>query len=140
VGSSASGTEAFRWTSDSGMVGLGDLTGGDFSSQAHAVSADGSVVVGRGKSDSGYEAFIWDDTNGMQSLKDILVNDFGLALQLTDWTLTEAWGISGDGLTIVGTGKNPGGCNEAWIATIPEPATIFLLGLSSLICLRIHRF
>src|SRR5262245_37489475 len=46
VGSSysASGLEAFRWTSGGGMVGLGDLPGGSFGSAASGVSADGSVV------------------------------------------------------------------------------------------------
>jgi probable HAF family extracellular repeat protein len=44
--SSASGAEAFRWTSGGGMVGLGDLPGGGFESTAEAVSADGSTVVG----------------------------------------------------------------------------------------------
>ena len=48
--SSASGTEAFRWTSGGGIAGLGDLPGGGFSSRANAVSGDGSVVVGLGKS------------------------------------------------------------------------------------------
>ncbi len=43
---SASGREAFRWTSGGGMVGLGDLPGGESDSEANGVSADGSVVVG----------------------------------------------------------------------------------------------
>ena len=43
--SSASGSQAFRWTAGSGMVGLGYLPGGTNSS-ATAVSGDGSVVVG----------------------------------------------------------------------------------------------
>lgn len=42
------GDEAFRWISDTGMVGLGDLAGGRFWSGAQAVSANGSVVVGFG--------------------------------------------------------------------------------------------
>ena len=45
-GSSASGYEAFLWTSGSGMVGLGDLPGGSTESSAYGVSGDGSVVVG----------------------------------------------------------------------------------------------
>jgi hypothetical protein len=39
--------EAFRWTAESGMVGLGDLPDGQVLSNALGVSADGSVVVGR---------------------------------------------------------------------------------------------
>lgn len=48
-----SGREAFRWTSASGMVGLGDLNGGSFDSQAFGVSDDGSVVVGYATWDGG---------------------------------------------------------------------------------------
>ncbi len=46
TGASAFGTEAFRWTADDGMVGLGDLPGGGFFSAASGMSADGSTVVG----------------------------------------------------------------------------------------------
>ena len=45
-GSVPEGWEAFRWTPDGGMVGLGDLPGFIFYSSAHDVSADGSVVAG----------------------------------------------------------------------------------------------
>ena len=45
-GASSGSNEAFRWTEKSGPVGLGDLPGGGFRSQAYAVSADGSIVVG----------------------------------------------------------------------------------------------
>src|SRR5438876_4812270 len=47
LSTSAAGEQAFRWESGV-MTGLGDLPGGDFSSAAYGVSADGSVVVGRG--------------------------------------------------------------------------------------------
>ncbi len=36
--------EAFRWRRAGGMVGPGDLPGGNFGSEAFFVSADGSVV------------------------------------------------------------------------------------------------
>jgi probable HAF family extracellular repeat protein len=134
---SASGYEAFRWTSASGMDGLGDLAGGSFYSYAYGVSADGSTVVGGGISASGNRAFIWDERNGMQNLRDVLINDYGL--DLTGWTLRTAYGISDDGLTIVGDGLNPDGYGEAWIATIPEPGTLFLFGLGALGLIRKHR-
>jgi hypothetical protein len=104
------------------MVGLGDLGGGIFSSIAKAASYNGSVVVGRGNSGSGDEAFIWDQTNGMRSLTALLVNDFGL--DLTDWTLTEAIGISDDGLTIVGWGNDPNGNSQAWMAVLDPPPPV----------------
>ena len=37
-GVSSNGAEAFYWTSQSGLVGLGDLAGGDFASNAKDAS------------------------------------------------------------------------------------------------------
>jgi probable HAF family extracellular repeat protein len=128
-GRTASGQEAFRWTVDDGMVGLGSLPD-DYSSVANATSADGSVVVGSSTS----EAFVWDQAYGTRSIADLLVNDFGL--DLTGWTLKAATGISADGLTIVGQGTNPSGDPEAFIATIPEPGTLAVLGLGVPVLLR----
>ena len=77
---------------------------------------DAVRLVRRGRSGSGIEAFIWDQANGMRELDEVLT---ALGLDLTDWTLAEARGISSDGLTIVGFGINPDGDTEAWMATIP---------------------
>jgi probable HAF family extracellular repeat protein len=110
--------EAFRWTQSDGMVGLGDLPGGGVHSNAIGVSADGSVIVGWGTTDQGQRAFIWDEANGMRSLEDVLINIYGI--DLTGWTLTNAYDISADGMTIVGEGSNMGD-SEAWVATVPGP-------------------
>lgn len=119
LGRSASGKEAFRWTSGGGMVGLGDLPGGIFESQAHAVSADGSVVVGDSRSASSLlEAFLWTSGTGMQNLRDLLIA--GGVTSVTNWRLASATGVSADGHTFVGYGVNPTGDSEAWIATIPD--------------------
>jgi probable HAF family extracellular repeat protein len=96
------------------MVGLGDFPGGDFFSLAYQVSGDGTVVVGMGSTAQGFEPFIWNQVHGMRRLHDVLTQDFGL--DLTGWVLFEARGISADGRTIVGTGTNPSGNTEAWIA------------------------
>ena len=96
------------------------------SGHASGVSADGSVVVGVGASSSGGEAFVWDETNGMRALIQILADQ---GIDMTGWNLKGATGISADGLTIVGSGINPLGNYEAWIATIPEPGTATLLAL-----------
>jgi probable HAF family extracellular repeat protein len=120
VGSSdsMSGNEAFRWTHSGGMVGLGDLAGGHFISTAFAASADGATVVGQGDSASGYEAFFWDASHRMRSLKEVLIDDFGLGARLAGWTLTSANDISADGQFIVGSGVNPNGNTEAWLARL----------------------
>ncbi|NUQ46295.1 MAG: PEP-CTERM sorting domain-containing protein [Phycisphaerae bacterium] len=120
-------TQAFRWTTSSGMVGLGDLPGGVTTSLAFDVSDDGNVVVGWGVSAVGAEAFIWDPLNGIRSVRDVLSVDYGL--DLSGWTLSQAYGISGDGRVITGYGVNPAGQTEAWIAIIPEPNTLILLML-----------
>jgi uncharacterized membrane protein len=128
-------SEAFCWTEAGGVVGLGYLPGGLEQTQAFAVSADGSVIVGRGSvgyappgdslSQAFYEAFIWTPDEGMRNLRDLLVAECGL--DLTGWTLASATGVSADGRTIVGTGVDPEGNTEAWMAVIPEPATLSLL-------------
>ena len=93
-----------------------------FQTTAHAVSADGSVIVGG----SAEGAFIWDEPNGTQSLRDLLIDE---GVDLTAWTLQAATGISADGRTIVGYGTNPLGQTEAWIATVPEPTALPLLAV-----------
>ncbi len=118
--------EAFRWTAETGMIGLGDLPGDFVHSAAVAVSADGSIVVGIGCTEmfdmgcDGPEAFIWDELNGLRNLRDVLVDELGL--DLTGWTLTSVTDMTPDGRTIVGTGTNPNGDPEAWIAILGEPA------------------
>ena len=75
---------------------------------------------------AGERAVIWDATNGMQELS-VFLNALGI--DTTGWTLSEAAAISDDGLTIVGTGTNPNGLTEGWIAVIPESGTALLMGL-----------
>jgi probable HAF family extracellular repeat protein len=96
----AASTEAFRWTpvvnGAGGMVGLGDLAGGDFYSTATGVSADGAVVVGRSNSTSGVEAFRWtpvvNGAGGMVGLGDLAGGGFD----------STAYGVSADGAVVVG--------------------------------------
>jgi len=126
-------SEAYRWTASGGMEGLGFLPGSAPSSKAYGVSADGTVIVGSAVSDAttatGKDAFIWDETHGMRGLSSVLGAS---GLDLTGWALGTAYGISADGLTIVGTG-NHNGRTEAWIASldvtaVPIPGAVWLFG------------
>jgi probable HAF family extracellular repeat protein len=71
AGESASGQEAFRWTTEGGMQELGDLPGGAFQSVAYGVSVDGAIVVGGSASANGDEAFRWSAPDGMTGLGDL---------------------------------------------------------------------
>ena len=70
---------------------LGDLSGGFFSSYGHAVSADGSAVVGYSNSASGNRAFRWTAAGGMVNLDSSVGGGYSQAL-----------GVSADGSTVVG--------------------------------------
>lgn len=116
--------EAYRWTSATGMVGLGYLPGGLTFSRANATSADGSVVVGESWTDAGEEAFRWTEALGMQSLRELLIAS---GIDMTGWKLRGAAATSADGTVIVGYGTNPAGHSEGWIAdlrTVPEPSSV----------------
>jgi len=108
--------EPFIWDSLSGMRGLG--TG--LPDQLHAaadISADGSIIVGPPEGFTA-TAFIWDQVHGIRKLHEFLTNELGL--KLTGWTLHSAAAISDDGRKIVGSGTNPKGQAEAWLAVIGE--------------------
>jgi probable HAF family extracellular repeat protein len=123
-------SEAFKWTASEGMVGLGQLPGFSDIGEAFAASANGTTIVGQSININSLErrAFTWDESNGIRELQTVLSS---LGLNLTGWTLTEATGISDDGLTIVGTGINPNGDHEAFIATLPEPGAVVLMTLGA---------
>jgi uncharacterized membrane protein len=107
--------EPFIWTQADGMVGLGIPEGFDFSA-VYDMSADGSIVVGQALSFTApAEAAIWDKIHGYRLVSDVLANDFGL--DLGAWRLEIASGISDDGMVICGTGINPNGDFEVWVAT-----------------------
>jgi probable HAF family extracellular repeat protein len=97
--------QAAVWYSQTHLVSLGFLHGGNFS-KATAVSADGSVIVGNasdGAANNRHTAFRWTAATGMQSVEEWIRAAGGSPSGLdTD----EALGVSGDGLAVVGALKN----------------------------------
>jgi probable HAF family extracellular repeat protein len=124
--------EPFRWTSNSGMVGLGYLSGAT-AGDAYAVSSSGDVVVGS----SGLRAFSWSQPTGMVALPNFVsgyqyqanaVSSNGLYAAgfyypssgatsiATTWTPgigtasgQESFGITADGTITVGVRSTPTG-------------------------------
>lgn len=100
--------EAFRWTPETGMEGLGALPGHTGGSDAQAVTADGTVIVGNSAGVPhlhhrfNYERakpFVWDEHHGMRDLEQLLRTDHGMSdLPPLRWTR----GISDDTKTLVG--------------------------------------
>lgn len=119
-GTSAAGNEAFRWTAHDGMVGLGYLHAGSSSSYARGVSGDVLMIIG----DSVGTAFLWTAATGMVDIKSLLLAH-GVT-GVAGWQLTVGAAISADGHTLAGTAFSPAGRSEAWVATIPEPASAVL--------------
>ena len=116
----------WRWSADEGKVYLGWVSDPLEEGVANAVSADGSVIVGWINDEPRNNAFVWDAENGIRHLKTALEGEFGL--DLSEWQLQRAYGVSADGRTIVGRGMH-NGYYEAWVAYIPEPSGLCLLAL-----------
>jgi len=96
------GPQAFYWRAADGMVGIGDLPGGPFTSLASATNSDGTVIVGFGKSaasGNNYEAFRWSAAQGFTPLGDLPGSDF----------MSQAYSVSADGNTVVGIGRSLAG-------------------------------
>lgn len=84
-----------------------------------AVSSDGSVIVGYGDAGDGPTvAMIWDAAHGARRVDSILADGGAIG-----WRLHQATGVSADGRTIVGYGRNAQGNFEGWVVVVPEPST-----------------
>ncbi len=111
--------EAFVWTRDGGMVGLGDRT------RAVALTADGCSAVGTllHAQYVGDSVVIWDPEAGTQRTLESILRDAGVTIPLGG--LRAPIGISDDGTTVAGNGAYGG----PWLVVVPEPGTAPLLAL-----------
>jgi probable HAF family extracellular repeat protein len=115
VGASPNG--AFRWTRSSGLQALGMFGGPGASSEAQAVSGDGTVVVGNSLLPGSdiYHAFRWTMATGMQDLGSIPA------------AISYAVGANADGSVVVGMSHEVFGQGFRWtsqpgVVGIPSPA------------------
>jgi probable HAF family extracellular repeat protein len=97
-GTTSQGEQAFRWTKETGMVGLGNLSNGSFrGTWANDVSAQGTVIVGYGDPvGSGwdtYRGFLWTQAAGMVEVG-----------SLNGSARFMAFAVSADGRVVVGDG------------------------------------
>ncbi|QDT74826.1 hypothetical protein [Lacipirellula limnantheis] len=102
------------WTEATGMVRLGQWTNGyatDVSAAKIAISGYGNPNLG------GDGAFRWTPASGTRSVKSLLT-DAGIDMTGWDMTTGHSTYLSADGRTIVGTGKNPNGKFEGWLAEL----------------------
>lgn len=100
------GQEAFYWTEQDGLVGLGYISDEDDFSRAWGVSADGSVIVG----DGNIAPFVWSREDGML---DIGTLGFPRSRH-------SAIAVSDDGRVVVGTSKNSDGVLESFVWTAQD--------------------
>jgi uncharacterized membrane protein len=150
---------AFMW--QGGVFTPLGAQGPAMDSDADAISADGTVIVGRSAGafrweggvmqsipistavdvaadgsvivgNIGGQAVVW-YAGGVISL---LYDQFNTAgLNVTGWTLDGVWAVSDDGLTFAGTGINPSGNREGWVGhldvLVPEPSAVLLLAVGA---------
>jgi probable HAF family extracellular repeat protein len=114
---------ALRWTEETGTLILPPTPDGAIPfCLPCGMSQDGSVIagiatLGMTPSSDGFDVFIWDQIRGTRNFREVLTNEYDLADALAGWELGFSdISVSADGRTIVGTGTNPQGNQEAWIA------------------------
>ena len=101
--------EAFRWTFDSGMEGLGTTPNG-VASIARAVSGNGTAVVGESVATPVREALFWTEGSGMIALP-----------HLPGLVSSAATAISADGRVIAGWSQGSSVAKAVrWIGGLPE--------------------
>jgi probable HAF family extracellular repeat protein len=110
-------SQAFRWTETAGMGALGSGQEGLGDLVAAGMSGDAGVMVGWATSAPGEAAVIWSAASGWSRLEDFLRTRY--LIELNGWTLRRATGISDNGLTLVGQGRNPQGRLEGWVLNLP---------------------
>ncbi|MEZ4279188.1 MAG: hypothetical protein R3F21_06150 [Myxococcota bacterium] len=90
--------QAFLWTEESGMIGLGSEHGSGYG-EAVGISADGSTVVGITTEAGPYAPFVWTESSGLRPLA--APTGFGWSSFPDSFFSLD---VSGDGSVVVGGG------------------------------------
>jgi probable HAF family extracellular repeat protein len=120
----AFGSEAFLWSSGTGVMALGKLAGSTASFGA-GVNADG-VAVGWTESAAGDVAFLWSSGGGMQSLDGLLQDSGG-------WQIQRARSINDAGYIVGNALSADGQLRAVMLVPVPEPASWAMLGAGALL-------
>jgi uncharacterized membrane protein len=142
-------SEAYRWTTETGFQQLPTLSGRPYAA-VRDITPDGIWVFGQSWTNPGDNLlsptldrlvpWLWSEETGTLNLLEIFKNQ-GLGPSIEGWESLWDGGanfgrISANGRAIIGTGRNPEGFLEGWVAyldpiTSPEPtgAALALLAL-----------
>jgi uncharacterized membrane protein len=107
---------AFRWTQAAGFIELpsdpelGSIT------YATATSFDGRRIVGYNATENGSEAIIWEIDGSVRTVRSALSEED--ISKFEGLELNFPWGISDDGTTIFGLGRDSTDMQSSWIVTI----------------------
>jgi uncharacterized membrane protein len=130
---------AARWDSAGNVFALGAISGTtEQNSIAFAVSGNGTIIVGQAvlNGNNGSVGLVWDAPHGSRSAASFLTDN---GVSFAGWQLTSVSGISADGTTLVGMGIDPSGQTEGWVAVVPTPASIMVLGGAAVVLGRRKR-
>jgi hypothetical protein len=114
--------ELFLWTSGSGMVSLGKPAGYDEYNNVGGMSADASVLVEGAGDSTGVNpdtAFIYPTAAHIYYDLGALIAQAGAAASIAGWSELTPFGVSDDGTTLFGSGTDPNGFTQGWVAHFP---------------------
>jgi len=113
------GDRSFLWSEQAGIKDPGVLPSFK-GAMLGRTDATGSTAIGWSfRQDNGMsvsEAELWDQAHGLRALFDVLT---AAGAEVEGWKLSGVAGISDDGKVLGGTGYNPQGIAEPWIAHLP---------------------